>query len=204
LNHREHSAYQEPLTWYDATQPLPAEPRHATQKATPPLQPSYYPTGWPLIDRELGILDRLTGGRADWFQRLFSYLFIGGCAAIVNLIVLAIVYYHTLQSLNASVRYLIAFAIATEISILANFVPNDYITFRHLAGHERSWGARCLRFHVTCIGGTLLTLAISFSLLHLLRFPPVLAQGIALIIATAFNFAFHHIFTYRRLGHMPG
>jgi putative flippase GtrA len=151
------------------------------------------------VDRGLAMLDSVTGGHADWFQRLFSYLFIGGCAAIVNLICFVMVYYHILRTTSDPTRYLIAFTVATEISILANFIPNDYLTFRHLPGHARSWGARCLRFHVTCIGGTLVTLIISSSLLHLLHAPAILAQAVALIIATTFNFTFHHIFTYRQV-----
>jgi len=189
---------------YGPTQPLPAVPRRSrinnqvSGQPTPGHLPSYQPTGWTFVDRTLDSIDQITGGRADWFQRLFIYLLIGGCAAIVNLICFSIVYYHILRMASDPGRYLIAFTVATEISILANFIPNDYITFRYLPGHSRSWVARCLRFHVTCIGGTLLTLAISFSLLRLLHMEAILAQAIALIIATAFNFAFHHIFTYRR------
>jgi dolichol-phosphate mannosyltransferase len=59
---------------------------------------------------------------------------------------------------------------------------------------------RCIRFHTTSLGGTLLTFVISFLLLHLLHVPALFAQAFALIIATAFNFAFHHLFTYRHTG----
>jgi putative flippase GtrA len=92
--------------------------------------------------------------------------------------------------------WFVAFAIATEISILANFIPNDYLTFRHLPGHKRTWLARCARFHMTCVAGVALTLGIS-SGLFLLSVPAWLAQAIALILVTAFNFTAHHLFTYR-------
>src|SRR6266699_5150473 len=58
------------------------------------LLPSYHPTPWKLVNRVLDIVDIVTGGRADWVQRLFTYLFIGGVAALVNLGV-----FHTVLSL---------------------------------------------------------------------------------------------------------
>lgn len=192
---------------YFDTQPMPIPPRVAdvdtailpkVQPKPSRKQPSYNPTNIALINRSLDLADRLTGGRAEWVQRLFSYLFVGGFAAIINLITLQL----TLNLLAGSpfshrIHYLIAFAVATEVSIMANFIPNDRITFSHLPGHSRSWIQRCARFHMTCVAGTLVTFAVS-SLLHLVFGIPALAsQAVALIIATAFNFTFHHLFTYR-------
>jgi putative flippase GtrA len=164
----------------------------------PRTLPSYHPTGKPRIDHLLDLADQLTGGRAEWIQRAFSYLFVGGIAAIINLITLQL----TLNALESApfshrVHYVIAFAVATEVSILANFIPNDRITFSHLSGHSRTWIQRCARFHLTCVGGVIVTFAVS-SLLHLVfKVPALPSQAVALIIATAFNFTFHHLFTYR-------
>jgi len=160
-------------------------------------QPSYHPTGWILLDRLLDSVDTLTGKRAGWFQRLFSFLFVGGLGALVNIACFSFSYTRLERSFSGLAAYTIAFFLATEVSILLNFVLNDRITFRHLHRHEHTWQLRCARFHITSIGGTLLTLGISFSLLHLLHVPAVFAQAIALIIATAFNFVFHHLFTYQ-------
>lgn len=163
---------------------------------------SYRPTRSRLLNQLLDVADGLTGGHADWVQRLVSYLFVGGFAALVNLSIFSLIYYviplpfDDKIELQRGIKYFVAFAIAAEISIVANFIPNDYFTFRHLPGHQRSWLARCLRFHLTCLAGTLLTLAIGF-LLHLAHVPAWLAQAIALILVTAFNFTFHHLFTYR-------
>jgi putative flippase GtrA len=55
---------------------------------------------------------------------------------------------------------------------------------------------RCLRFHGTYLLGTALQLLLSFSL-HLLGCPAVLALALAIAPVTAWNFAFHHLFTYR-------
>jgi len=160
--------------------------------------PSYHPTGMAKVDHLLDLTDRLTGGRAEWIQRAFSYLFVGGIAAVINLVTLQLML-NALEGAPFShqVHYVIAFAIATEVSIMANFIPNDRITFSHLSGHSRSWIQRCARFHVTCTGGIIVTFAVS-ALLHLIfKVPALPAQAVALIIATAFNFTFHHLFTYR-------
>lgn len=190
------------IDYYD-TQPKPATSRAAeTDTAVLPKAkrqlPSYHPTGVARVDRLLDIADQMTGGRAEWLQRAFSYLFVGGIAAIINLITLQL----TLNLLAGSpfshrVHYLIAFAVATEVSIMANFIPNDRITFSHLPGHSRTWIQRCARFHLTTVGGVIVTFAVS-GLLHLVFGVPALpSQAVALIVATAFNFTFHHLFTYR-------
>lgn len=159
--------------------------------------PSYHPTGIALADRTLDVIDRLTGGRAEWVQRAVSYLMVGGFAAVINLITLTLVLNLVPLPVSYSVHYLIAFAVATEVSIMANFIPNDRITFSRLPGHSRSWLERCARFHLTCVGGVLVTLAVSGALHLFFQVPALFAQAVALIVATAFNFTFHHVFTYR-------
>ena len=127
--------------------------------------------------------------------QLFSFLCVGGFGAVVNLLCFSGVYYPLLEVTNRFLAYGIAFVVATEVSIVSNFILNDRLTFGDL--HARCWQARCLRYHVTSISGVLLTFGIAFSLLHLLPVPALLAQAAALIIATAWNFVFHHLFTYR-------
>jgi putative flippase GtrA len=104
------------------------------------------------------------------------------------------VYYPLLEVSTSFIAYGIAFIVGTEVSIVSNFILNDRLTFGDL--HARSWQARCLRYHVTSLGGVLLTLGSSFALIHLLHFPALPAQATALMIATACNFVFHHVFTY--------
>lgn len=169
------------------------EPRH---------WPSYYPTGWSVADHALDVVDRLTGGQAEWFQRLFSFLVVGGIGTVVNLAVFSLLYYQTGFGSDDRARWLVAFLAATEVSILANFALNDYFTFRHLPGYHRTWRARCARFHVTAIGGVLVTLVISGTL-HALGVAAVVAQAIAILLATAVNFVVHHLYTYRPLHHHP-
>lgn len=163
--------------------------------------PSYQPTKLAFVNRMLDLTDTLTRGRADWVQRFFMFAFIGGCAALVNMFVFYIAYdviafpgpgHEMLHNALAEVC-------AAELSILANFIPNDYFTFRHLAGHQRSWLARCLRFHTVSIGGSVLTYLIELGFWRLLHVRAIIAQAIALIIVLFYNFSFHHLFTYRHV-----
>ncbi len=160
---------------------------------------TYRPTPWTLINRVLDIVDSTTGGRAGQVQRFFSFVFIGGMASLVNLGVLYVVYYHVNMPVSSHIHYVTAFLLASEISILANFIPNDYFTFRYLPGHKRSWTARCLRYHMTSASGTLLTFLINFALSYGLHISPVLAQVAALITVLFYNFTLHHLFTYRHV-----
>ena len=171
------------------------------QKLPTSCRPSYTPTSWPIVNRTLDIVDRVTNGRADWVQRFFSYSFIGGLAALVNLTIFSILYHFVAMPVSDIAHNLIAQVIACEISLMANFIPNDYFTFRHLAGHSRSWGARCLRYHITSIAGFCLTTLIESVLTFGVHIPAFFSQAIALILVFIYNFSFHHIFTYRRISH---
>lgn len=128
--------------------------------------------------------------------RLFSFLVVGGFGAVLNLVCFSCAYYALGWSINRLIAFPIAFVIATEVSILVNFILNDRFTFRQLHDRGRAWQMRCMRYHVTSVGGTLVTLGISFSLLHVLHVPALFAQATALVVATVFNFVLHHVFTY--------
>ncbi len=159
-------------------------------------QPSYRPTSWKFVNHILDIVDNLSGGRAGLAQKFFSFAFIGGFAALVNLAVFAIMLYKVLPA-KEGVYYAIAFLVAFEISVLANFIPNDYFTFRHLHNGQRSWLVRCFRFQLTALTGGALTFVLSFAFAHLLNLPPIISQAAATLIVLFYNFAFHHLFTYR-------
>jgi putative flippase GtrA len=175
-------------------------------KAAPRRLPSYHPTRSARVNRALDVADRVTKGRADWVQRFFSYSFVGGFAALVNLTIFNVMFYFAPLGFDDAIftqhaaHWLISFAVATEISIFANFIPNDYFTFRHLSGHQRSWITRAARFHLTCTPGVLFTGAISGAA-HFEHIQAGVAQAIAIAIVFLFNFAFHHIFTYRHVKH---
>ncbi|WP_052890721.1 GtrA family protein [Thermogemmatispora carboxidivorans] len=184
-----------------STQPQPAVAASGTgagsSQGSAPGLPSYQPTSLALVNRFLSLVDDLTGGKAGWFQRLFTYLFIGGAAAVVNMIVFYIMFYRMAIPVSSTLHNAIANISAAEISIIANFLANDYFTFRHLPGHQRSWWQRCLRFHLTAVVGSLLNFCIELSLTNLAHVPALLSQAIAIFLVLIYNFSFHHLFTYR-------
>ena len=171
----------------------------AVEVSTTPHLPSYQPTKWAIVNQILDFADNITHGRAGWCQRFFTFAFIGGIAALINIAVFYTVFDVIALPVAETLHNVIASAFAAEISIMANFALNDFFTFRHLAGHERTWLARCLRFQLTALGGTALTFVIEFSLSHALPVRPIFAQAIALILVLFYNFSFHHIFTYRQV-----
>jgi putative flippase GtrA len=188
------------------TQPVMAAPAFMPVVDRPvPATPtrSYYLTRWDFVNNLLERVEHVTHGRAGVIQRLFTYLLVGGFAALVNLTVFGVMLRLPLAT-NEQVHNIIAYVIAAETSIMANFIPNDRITFSHLPGHSRSWWKRCTRFHITSITGTILTFIIEYALTFAFRLPGVGAEtqalgaeAVAIIIVLFYNFTAHHLFTYR-------
>ncbi len=161
--------------------------------------PSYHPTRWAFVNRTLDVVDSVTKGRAAWVVRFFSYIFFGGAAAVVNLIVFYVALNYIPLHVNALAQNTFASVLACEISLIANFIPNDYFTFRHMPGRERSWGSRCARFHITSLVGSGLTILIQLFFSLIVHLQPLLGQAFALLIVLFYNFSFHHLFTYRHV-----
>jgi len=123
----------------------------------------------------------------------------GGIAAVVNLACLYLFYQAIHLPVSRQVQWWSAQVITAEVSILANFLPNDRFTFRPLPGHARSWWTRCWRFHSAAIAGVLIMLVIS-SVLHLVMgVPYLLAQAASIAVALCWNVTIHHLWTYRYL-----
>jgi putative flippase GtrA len=182
------------------TQPMPAASKDRVNSSPAAKKPSYYTTPWPMLNQVLATVDEKSNGRAGVIQRFATFLIVGGLAALVNLAVFAI----SLRLLTALspgmiawVQNLVAFAMAAEISIIANFVLNDPITFSHLPGHDRPWLVRCLRFHVTTILGVTVTFTVENLMHFIVGVPALYAEATGIIIALFFNFTVHHLFTYR-------
>jgi len=163
--------------------------------------PSYHSTPWGIVNTLLDSVDSITHGRAGLLQRFASFVIIGGIAAMVNLAVFYITFYHVHfpTRLGLVLPNLVASILAAEISIMANFMLNDHFTFRYLPGRSRSWLTRCARFQVTSIGGSILTFLIEFGFSAVAHFPAIIAQAVALILVLFYNFSFHHLFTYRHV-----
>lgn len=183
----------------DLYEPSPVEPELKVEDT--PLATTvhtYHSTRWPFVNNLLDTVDSVSGGRAGQLQRFVSFAFLGGLASLINLGVFHWVLSRSTPK-NYDVRFMVAFLLASEISIIVNFSLNDYFTFRHLPGHSRSWGARCSRFHMTSISAIILTFLITLGLSHGLHIDATLAQAISILIILFYNFTIHHLFTYRHV-----
>ena len=99
--------------------------------------------------------------------------------------------------LNLGVHKLLASPVAIELSIISNFLLNNYWTFRDraLAGRNR---VRGLKFNLV----SLVTLMLSYGTFALLSFffpavPAVILQGCAIAPATLFNYSINSLWTFR-------
>ena len=171
------------------------ETLNSTLEAPTTLTRTYQPYQWQLANQVLDLVDGKTSGKAGQIQRILSYLLFGG------LVIFGLVLYrfHFPISASPQVHNIFAFTIAAECSIMANFLPNGRFTFISLPGAKRPWLQRCLRFHATCIVGTLLTFLLEFAFFSLVHLPGLLAEAMAIVIVLIYNFTFHHLFTYRRI-----
>lgn len=173
--------------------PAPAPVAAPATQATPRL---LFDAGW--YRALYGRVNRLSGGKASTLEQLGAFLVVGGSAALVNLLVIQAFDMYNTAHPQTQVPYLALTAIATEISLLCNFVLNDSITFRHQIDRGRTYLQRCVRFHGPASVGFFLTLILSY-VFHLLlpRSRPIVPQAIAILIVTFVNFAMHKFWTYR-------
>jgi putative flippase GtrA len=182
-----------PAEWMAA----PTAPSRAVRRRR--RTPSYTPTGMAFIDSLLLMVDDLTRGKAGLLQRAFTYLMFGGVSAVVNLVCLYVVYQVIPIPVADGIHWWLAQIVAAEVSIMANFLPNDRFTFSRLPGHARSWWTRCWRFHSTAIAGVLIMVVVSTTLHLWLGVPYLLAQAASILVALCWNFTIHHLWTYRHI-----
>jgi putative flippase GtrA len=153
------------------------------------------PTLTDLYRRAYAVVDAKTGGKAAEVQRLVAFLAVGGTASLLNL---ACVWsFDRLLHPTSGLAVFLVLALATEISLLANFLLNDRFTFRAMVGEHRTFWQRCVRFHGPAMVGFALTLLISNLAHHLGHLTLTVSQAIAILIVTVVNFLMHRHWTYR-------
>jgi putative flippase GtrA len=160
--------------------------------------PSYRPTKWAFVNSTLDRVDVITKGRAGSLMKFVTFLVIGGFTSVINLVIADVIWSIPLP-LSEALQNLIGTLIGIEISLIVNFMLNDKFTFNDTSGHDRPWLARLSRFHVTALGGQVLTLGLQAGFSDLLHLSKLISLAISIIIVLFYNFTFHHFFTYRHL-----
>ncbi|MBX6773153.1 MAG: GtrA family protein [Chloroflexi bacterium] len=125
--------------------------------------------------------------RAD-LSRLVRFGLVGLSGTLVNLAVVHVLF-GTLHW-----PAVIASPVAVEVSVVNNFLWNNWWTFR-----QRSISlARFIRFNLASLGGLAITAAIFAALVDLLGWHYLLADLIAIGAATGWNFAASVLWTWAR------
>jgi dolichol-phosphate mannosyltransferase len=128
----------------------------------------------------------------EW-KRVFKFGIVGISGIVVNLgILYLLVQYARSDDLLASF-------IATELSILNNFVWNDFWTFRSAENRELSsrWH-RLVAFNLVSAGGVAINLGIFYALTRWFAIYYLLAQLVGILVAFAWNFLVNRRFTWGR------
>jgi putative flippase GtrA len=139
-------------------------------------------------------LARARFGRAlrrphNWVQ-LAKFCTVGATGYVVNLSV------YTALLLGAGVDYRLAATCSFLVAVTNNYTWNRVWTFRGQRGHVAYQGMRFLVVSVLAYLGNLIWLTALVSLgMH-----KVLAQAIAIILVTPFNFAGNKLWSFRREG----
>jgi dolichol-phosphate mannosyltransferase len=149
-------------------------------------------------ESKLGWRDLLEFGVNVWWLRLRSsatfgkFLVVGGSGVVVNLGVFTLL-------LNAGVGKFIASPIAIEVSVVSNFLLNNYWTFRERKSTQRV-RVKGLKFNVV----SLLALALSYGTFVALShafpaWPPQLSQFLGIVPATVVNYVLNSYWTFQKV-----
>ena len=135
----------------------------------------------------------------SFFQRLFKnhlmrfikFGIVGGSGTVVNL---GVQYLLTIAGLH----YIFAGVIATEISIINNFLLNNFWTWRdNPAKTKRSFAARLLKYNSSMIitGIAQNLLMIFFTEVFMIN--DLISKFIAIVIITIVNYVIHYFWTFK-------
>ncbi|MBD0317637.1 MAG: GtrA family protein [Thermoleophilia bacterium] len=144
-------------------------------------------------------LDAATAGRArgrwrlalrrpaNWVQ-LAKFATVGGVGYVVNLGL------YSVLVLVLDVHYLAAAFCSFLVAVTNNYTWNRLWTFRRQRGHLVYQGVRFLLVSTVALAANLVFLR----LLVALELHKVLAQGIAIVLVTPWNFAANKLWSFRR------
>ncbi|MDI3329117.1 MAG: GtrA family protein [Micrococcus sp.] len=114
---------------------------------------------------------------------------VGAFGAVLNLLIMAAL-------LGGGTHYLLAAIVATELTILSNFLMHERLVFRDVRGARPFWQRLIVSFSFNNIE-TLVRMPVLVLLVDLLLVPSVVAQAATLTIAFLIRFAFTTRVIYR-------
>ena len=93
--------------------------------------------------------------------------------------------------------YLVSSPLATELSILSNFMLNNSWTFRRSSGRSELF-PRMLKFHVTSVAGFVIKFTVLLGLTRLTDLHYLIANVAGVLVAFAWNYAINVHWTWRK------
>ena len=127
------------------------------------------------------------GRRENWLQ-LVRFCVVGASGYVVNLAV------YTLLLKAAGLHYLLAATGSFLVAVTNNYTWNRLWTFRGQRGHVAYQGLRFLVVSTVALAANLLVLHLLVSL----GVGKVLAQAIAIVLVTPWNFVGNKLWSFRR------
>lgn len=125
---------------------------------------------------------------ANWME-LVRFGAVGASGYVVNLAVFAAAVH------GAGFDYRLAAVLAFLVAVANNFFWNRHWTFDARDGHA---GFQAARFFVVSVGAFLVSFAVLELMVVVAGTPEVLAQAVAIVVATPFNFLGNKLWSFRR------
>lgn len=124
-------------------------------------------------------------------KRFIKFGIVGGSGTVVNL---GIQYLLTL----AGMYYIFAGVIATEISIINNFLLNNFWTWKdNPAKTKRSFIGRLLKYNSSMIVTGIAQNLLMIFFTELFKLNDLISKFIAIVIITFVNYIIHYLWTFK-------
>lgn len=131
-------------------------------------------------------------------SRLFRFCVVGGSGVLVDMGILYLLSDPSMLGLGLTRSKLVA----AEVAMATNFLLNDAWTFRDVADKVpgiRAKARRFVAFHVICSIGLLLNIVILNVLFNFAGMNRYLANGLAILLVTAWNFVMNRMLNWSPL-----
>ncbi len=123
------------------------------------------------------------------FGRMSAFALVGGVGAIANLVIMW-------GLIRLGVEYVVAAVIASEITIIGNFLLLEFLVFADMRGESGTFRRRFLTSFAFNNVEAIVRLPVIWVLVESAHIPSVLAAGLTLVAAFVVRFVFHALVVY--------
>jgi dolichol-phosphate mannosyltransferase len=124
-------------------------------------------------------------------RRMFKFAVVGGSGVVVN------TFFLWFFTEIGNIYYLISSPLAVELSIVSNFLLNNFWTFRDASDRASFW-SRMFKFHVTAAGGFVINYTFLVGLTELFCVYYLLSNLIGILAGFLWNYAVNVKWTWRK------